>query len=271
MKLTIVYMIAGLSSRFKGLIKPLAKVGPNGETLIEYSINQAINSEFNKIIFIVSEHTKKQVKKEFGDDYNGIPIIYVLQKHNTEKRDKPWGTCDAICSATEFIQEPFVVCAGDDIYGKKTFEILTEHLRNSQSDATAGKKLIEMLPEVGDVNRGIFEINKNNDVINIREIEKINRKNINEKGLNKNTATSISIFALHPETLKLLNEKLKKFKEENKDDRKIECYLNVKLGELLNEGKIKIRYYETPEKWLGITNPSDEIKIRNELIKKDKK
>ena len=269
MNISIVYMVAGLSKRFGGEMKPLAKVGPNNETLIEYSINQALRSGFNKIIFIVGEKTEKPFKEMFGNEYGGVPIEYAFQEYDSKKRDKPWGTCDALCSAINKIKETFVVCAGDDIYGEKTFKILTDHLKNSEEDVTISKNLIEMLPKEGTVNRGIFKVDDRNNILEIEEAEKINRENFKEKGFEEKTPTSKSIFALHPETLKLLNEELKKFKNENKGNRKIECYLNVKLGELLKERKIKIKYYETPEKWLGITNPSDEIKVRNRIKNKN--
>ena len=267
MNLTLVYIVAGLSSRFSGKIKAFTEVGPHGETLIEYSLNQAIKAGFNKIIFVVGEHTEKLFKEKFGDNYKGIPVEYTLQYYNKEKRDKPWGTCDAVCSAIKLVNEPFVIATGDDIYGEKTFEILANHFKNSNEDATIAKKLIEMLPENGEVNRGVFQIDKNNYVTDGEEILKISRANFLTRGLAENSPTSISIFGLHPKTLKMLNEKLKQFKEQNSDDRKIECFLNTKLIELIKEQKIKMKLYFTPEKWLGITNPDDEYKVREELKK----
>ncbi|MCK4553027.1 NTP transferase domain-containing protein [Candidatus Pacearchaeota archaeon] len=265
MNLTIVYMVAGLSSRFGGKIKQFAKVGPEGETLIEYSVNQAIKVGFNKIVFIIGEHTKRPFKEKFGESYKGIPIEYVLQEYNKEKRDKPWGTCDAVCSAIEKINESFVVCTGDDIYGEKTFEILANHLNTNDDNATATKNLIEMLPEKGSVNRGIFEVDENNYVVNGTEELGISKKNFIEKGFDKNSPVSISIFALQPKTLQLLKEKVEIFKEQNKEDKKIECFMNTELINLIKENKIKMKLYYTPEKWLGVTNPDDEEIVRVKL------
>jgi len=265
MDLTIIYMVAGMSSRFGGKIKQFAKVGPNNETLIEISVNQAINAGFNKIIFVVGEHTKKPFKELFGNKYKSIPIEYAFQNYDKTKRDKPWGTCDAVCSAIELIKEPFVIATGDDIYGEKTFEILANHLQTSKDDTTVVTKLIEMLPENNSVCRGIFEVNENDYVINGVESVNINRQNFKERGFTENSPVSISIFGLHPNTLKLLKEKLNDFKQQNNDDRKSECYLNIKLIELIQKKKIKMKLYYTPEKWLGITNPKDEIKVREEL------
>ena len=267
MALTIAYMVAGLSSRFGGKIKSFAKVGPNNETLIEYSLNQAIKSGFDKIIFIVGEHTQKPFKEKFGESYKGIPVEYVIQEFNKEKRDKPWGTCDSVCSATEKIHEPFIVASGDDIFGEKTFEILANHLKKSKDNAVVVKKLSEMLPESGTVNRGIFEIDKNNYVTGGVEEENISRENFIERGFNENSPVSISIFGLHPETLGLLKEKLNEFKRKNSGDRKTECYLNLELIKLIQEKKLKMKLYYTPEKWIGITNPGDEIVVRRMLKK----
>jgi dTDP-glucose pyrophosphorylase len=120
-EVAIVYLVAGISSRFGGKIKQFAVVGSNGETLIEYSMNQAIKAGFNKIIFIVGNSTEKPFKEKFKDSYKGIEIKYAHQLYDPKERDKPWGTCDAICSAKNLINGAFVVCNGDDIYGEKPF------------------------------------------------------------------------------------------------------------------------------------------------------
>ena len=116
--IALVYMVAGMSSRFGGKIKQFAKVGPEGETLIEYSLNQAIPAGFTKIVFIVGNKTEKPFKEMFGDSYKGIPIKYASQNFDSASRDKPWGTTDALCSAKELLDCPFIICNGDDLYGK---------------------------------------------------------------------------------------------------------------------------------------------------------
>ena len=187
--MAIVYMVAGISSRFKGKIKQFAKIGPQGETLIEYSLKQALSAGFNKIIFIVGNSTEEPFKKMFKDSYKGIPIEYALQKYNPKERNRPWGTLDALCQTKDIVKSPFVVCNGDDLYGEQSFKILTNHLREKRTNATLGYNILKVIPEEGYVNRGIFEI-KENKVISIKEILNITKENLFSKGLNESTTAS---------------------------------------------------------------------------------
>ncbi len=264
-QIALVFMVAGISSRFGGKIKQFAKV-TDTETLIEYSLNQALKSGFSKIIFIVGNKTQFPFKEKFGNEYKGIPVEYALQTYDETKRDKPWGTTDALCSIRDIINCPFIVCNGDDIYGKNTFRILFNHLKNNKNndDATAGYKLIEVLPEKGGVNRGIFNI-ENNYVKDMNETFNIEKSNLSATNTNSDDLCSMNIFALHPRTLKLLDKALKQFKEQHKEDRKKECLLPTELSNLIKEKKIKMKVYQTNDKWFGITNPGDEEVIREQL------
>jgi NDP-sugar pyrophosphorylase family protein len=264
--IAIVYMVAGISRRFGGKIKQFAKVGLNDETLIEYSLKQALSAGFNKIVFIVGNKTEKAFKEKFGNSFNGIPVLYAYQKYNPKKRDRPWGTCDAICAVKDVLDCPFVVCNGDDLYGIKVFKALYEHLKNSKEAAAIGYKLDVVLPESGTVNRGIFEIDNNNYVKSIKETFDISRDNLKLQKLSD--PCSMNIFALHPETLSHLTSKLELFKEQNKEDRKIECLIQDKLTELIQEKKLFMKLYPASEPWLGVTNPGDEEKVKEFLAEK---
>lgn len=257
-------MVAGLSSRFGGKPKWLIKIGPNQETLIEYSLKQALKAGINKIIFIVSEKTHPLFKQEFGDNYNNIPIIYVFQKFDPEKRDKPWGTVDALCSIREIIDCPFIVCNGDDIYGENAFKILVNHLKNDIGGATIGYKLKNVLSEKGVVNRGIFQI-EDNFVKSIKEIFNLSYENLVENKLSGEELCSMNIFAFHQSIIPELNKVLEKFKRDNKDNKKIECLLPKEITNLIGDKRIILKICPTEEKWLGVTNPEDEEKVREEL------
>ena len=263
-EITLVYLVAGISSRFKGRIKQFAEIGPLKETLIEYSLKQALPAGFNKIVFIVGNLTEKPFKEMFGDLYKGIPVEYTLQKYDTQERNRPWGTLDALCQAKDIIKSPFVVCNGDDLYGEQSFKILTNHLREKRTNATLGYNILKVIPEEGYVNRGIFEL-KENKVISIDEVLNISKKNLSSKGLNENTIASMNIFAFQPEVLNSFNRRLIKFKEQYKRDKEVECFLPVEVGNLIKKGELTIEIYSTPNKWIGITNPEDESKVREIL------
>lgn len=264
-EIALVYMVAGMSSRFGGKIKCLAPVGPEDETLLEYSFKQALPAGFTKIILIVSEKTKQPIQEKFGNSYNNIPIIYATQEFDYEKRDKPWGTNDALCSAKNLINCPFVVANGDDIYGENSFRILFNHLEKETECATIGYKLENVLPEKGSVNRGVFQTNSQEEVEAIKEHLDISKENFLEKGLSLISLCSMNLFALTPQTLNFLNELLIEFKNKHKEDRKIECFLPEKLGELIKQNKIKMKLYATDDICFGITNPEDEKILKTKI------
>ena len=263
---SIVYMVAGMSSRFGGKIKQFAKVGKNNETLIEVSINQAIDAGFDKIIFIVGEKTSAPFKEKFQNEYKGIKIDYALQTFDKETRDKPWGTCDALVCAKSVINDDFVVCNGDDLYGANTMKsLITFSKENNVDHATIGYTLGNVLPDNGEVNRGIFSTDNDNNVLEIDETLNISKANLKEKNLSEKNLSSQNIFFIKKETLNLLEEKLIKFKETHPGDRKSECYLPTELSNLINEDKIKLKLIPTSDKWFGVTNPEDEAIIKEQL------
>ncbi len=264
-EIAIVYMTAGISSRFGGRMKQFAEVGPNGEKLIEYSIKQAIPAGFSKIIFIVGDKTEKPIKDFFRNNYLGTPVIYAIQNYNIKERDRPWGTVEALCSAKNLIDSSIVVCNGDDIYGQSSFKILFRHLQNSNEEATIGYKLIDVLPNNGNTNRGIFKIN-NEYIKEINEVFNIDKSDLSSTNVKEDDLCSMNLFALHPKTITILDNILTEFKENHKGDRKIECLLPIELSRLIQDGKIKMKIYKTNDKWFGITNPEDEEIVRKELL-----
>jgi len=267
--ISIVYMVAGLSSRFGGKVKQFAHVGPNEETLIEISMNQALKAGFDKIIFIVGEKTEKLFKEKFGFEYKGIPIAYAMQTFNTLERDRPWGTCDAVVSAKDVIVDKFVVCNGDDLYGENTFKLIYNWLSKEGTPVTAGYVLGSVLPEKGLANRGILLSGDDGCVASINEIIGVGKENLSEFGLTDRSVSSQNIFGLRKEDVLFLEQNLFDFKEKNKGDRRSECYLPCEVSRLIKDGKLKMKLLKAPDEWMGVTNPEDEITLRNLL--KDKK
>ena len=266
---TIVYLVAGLSSRFGGKIKQFAVIGPNNETLIELSMLQAKKAGFEKIVFVVGEKTKEPFKKKFGNNFQGTPIFYAEQEFDKEKRDKPWGTTDALVSAKNVVRENFVVCNGDDLYGTDALKKAKTFLENcvDGEGIAIGYELGKVIPEKGKANRGLFEFDENYNITNIQELLGIEKNNLNLKGLNEKTLVSMNLFGLNKNCLKLLDEKLAIFKKQNFSERQNECFLPVEISNLIKEKKIRMKLIASNSRWFGVTNPEDEEIIKAKIKK----
>lgn len=265
-EVALVYMVAGMSSRFGGEVKQFARVGPNDETLIEYSLKQALDVGFSKIIFIVGNRTEVKFREMFGDEYIGVPVFYARQGFDFETRNRPWGTVDALCCVKELIDCSFVVCNGDDIYGKSSFEILFNHVQKSEESATIGFKLGNMLSDSCDVNRGIFEVNRDGYIESMVEMFAVNRQNLVEKNLDVDDLCNVNLFAFHPSVLEMLDVKLKSFKERNDGDRDAECLLSTELSKLVESRLMKIKTYFASGKYMGVTGPEDVEIVRKTIL-----
>ena len=252
-------MVAGMSSRFGGKPKQMAKIGPNGMTLIEFSVLQALTQQFSKIVFITNEDTEYLFRNIFMDDYYQVPVLYIRQQYNKNIRDRPWGTTDAICRLNKYINEPFILCNGDDIYGESTFEKGYNLIKNTMSNIIGGLPVIETMPLKGTVNRGVIKIN-GNMVSSLEEMLNISIDNNSEL---MNELTSVNFIGLQPRVLNLLSNILAKFKINHTGDRRIECLLPDDLNNLIQNKKIKIYFFEIKNKVIGITNPGDEIIVKN--------
>ncbi len=259
----LVYMAAGISSRCNGKIKALVPV-LNEKTLIDASLEQALKSGFDKIIFIVSRKTEQAFKEKFKDKINGIPVFYALQEYD-ETRDKPWGTVDAVVSASKLLDSSFVVCNTDDLYGEETFKLLYQAAAKKEN-AVIGFKLINTLPREGEVNRALFKA-QDNLVKSLKEGYGWSMENLSTRGIDKNSLCSMNIFAFNLEVLDLLEKDLTDFKLNNKDDRKIELILCTEINKLISENKIQVKLYPSEDKVMGITNPGDEVLVREALIR----
>ena len=265
MKTAVVYLVAGMSSRFGGKIKQFAKVGPNGETLIEYSMKQAIEAGFDEIIFVVGEKTEAPFREMFGDDYKGTPIKYAKQSYNPQTRDRPWGTVDALLAAKDIIDCPFTICNGDDIYGVEAFKTIHEYLTQNDAACTVGFRLGKTVPEEGTVTRGIFEVDDNNNIVKITETPNIEKARFSEMNLSDDTLCNVNMIALPVHVLDHLDAVLQEFKRMHEGDRKAECLLPTELGNLISEGKLVMKLIPTEAQWYGVTNPGDEEVVKAAL------
>lgn len=264
-EIALVYMVAGMSSRFGGKIKQFAKVGPNNTTLMEYSMKQSLAAGFTKIIFIVWKMTKEPFMEMFGDNYNWIPVYYAEQTFDPELRDKPRWTLDALCCGVNIIDCPFVVCNWDDLYGANSFKLIVDNMKKSDDAVTIGYILENVLSKEWTVNRWIFDIDENWYIVDITETLGIAESNLWELNLTWKELCSMNLFGLDNNTLIQLNEILKKFKNTHIWDRKSECYLPTELANLIKEWKLKMKIFPTPDTWLGVTNPQDEEIVRKQI------
>lgn len=257
----VVFMVAGMSSRFGGNPKQMAIVGPNNETLIEYSVNQALTCEFNKIIFITNKKTENLFIDIFGKVYKNTPVVYIQQNYDENERSRPWGTTDALCSILENVDEPIILLNGDDIYGECTFKRGFELMNIKESNIIGGQKLYKTLPEKGKVNRGII-FTSEDDVIGLKEMLGISKEE-NPELLNQ--FGNVNFIGLQVNILVELKKILDKFKCLNRGNKKIECLLPDNLNELIVKDILKMKYFEIKYNVIGITNPGDEVIIRNIL------
>lgn len=263
--ISLVYMVAWMSSRFGGKIKQFAKVGPHDSTLIEYSLYQALPAWFSKIIFIVGKMTELPFKEMFWDSYQWIPVEYAMQSFDEAVRDRPWGTIDALCSAKNLIHWPFVVCNWDDIYWAQSFKSLFDHLQNSDESVSLWYILENVIPDQWSTNRWIFTVDGENYVQDIKECLWIQKNTLSEIWLHPRDLCSMNIFWLTNTVLELLDTVLSKFKIEHAGDRKAECYLPVEIAHIIQGEWVKMKLYPTPDQRFGVTNPEDEDIVRNQI------
>ena len=262
MTLTAIYLAAGASSRFGGKCKALVELGPNNESLLELSMQQAKKAGFDNFIFIVSDKTIDDIKKCFGDKFEDIPIKYAIQEM-PDWREKPVGTSHALLSAKELVNEPFIVLNSDDIYGEFTFKAVADYMKNENAYCLPGYRLKNVLAEEGTVNRGLIK-EKGGFVEKIEEQFNVSKDDIPSKYTGKEFI-SMNLFGLQPKFLEFLEKDFKVFLEENKENPKKEWLLPDSITKFKEQTKINIKVIPTPDKWIGITHPEDEEKARNAL------
>ncbi len=263
MNLTAVFPAAGLSFRFGGKIKALARVGPNNETLLDVSMDQAKEAGFNKFVIITSDKTIKPLKDVFGDSFKGIPIKYCIQK-TPDYRQKPFGTGHALLSAKDLVKESHLYLSSDEIYGLKTLKAVADYLRtNKNGYCIPAYRLKNVLPQEGTVNRGMI-IENGNSLERIEEQFKISLQDIPSKYTGEEFI-SMSVCGLNHEILEYLEKDFNRFLEKHKDDPVAEYLLVDGITNLIKEKGANVVLLPTEDKPLSLTNPEDEEKMRKQL------
>lgn len=283
----LVIMAAGIGSRFGKGIKQLAKVGPSGEIIMDYSIHDALEAGFNKVVFIIRKDIEEEFKQVIGNRIEKITNVeYVYQdiKDLPEgftcpaDRTKPWGTGHAVLAAKKVIKEPFVVINADDYYGKEAFTKIHEYLTadrektNKMDICMAGFILENTLSDNGGVTRGVCALDENKRLIGITETYNIQKtengpaavdEETGEKtALDSKTLVSMNMWGLTPEFLDVLEKGFQEFlKEVKPGELKKEYLLPAVVDSMIQEGKAQVAVLKTHDTWFGVTYQEDKEKV----------
>lgn len=282
-KLTLLVLAAGIGSRYGG-IKQIDGFGPNGETIMDYSLFDALRSGFDKVVFIVREEILETVREKFGGRLKGkAEVDYVIQSLNSlippqyknAARTKPWGTGHAMLCAKDVINEPFAVINADDFYGRQAFASLVDFFRDpaGTTNAMVGYTLKNVLSENGSVSRGCGETDTNNflkSVVERTTIVKENGKIISkekdgDRELSPETPTSMNFWGFHPAIFPKTEQLFTGFMQRNKGDLKAEFYIPLFVNELIRQGSEKVKVISGGSVWFGVTYKEDKEVVASRI------
>ena len=285
MEPTLFVLAAGLGSRYGGL-KQMDGVGPNGETIMEYSVYDAVRAGFGKVVFVI-RHSFELEFKEFVNQRFGkvIPVEIVFQELDylpagyqlNKDRVKPWGTNHAVLMGKDAIHEPFCVINADDFYGKESFEIISKYLQSVEGEknqyAMVGYRVGNTLSESGSVARGVCSTNADGlltTVVERTHIELIDGKiqYKEEDGwheLGENTPVSMNMWAFTPDYFDYSESAFKKFLDERGNELKSEFFIPLLVNNLINSNTATVKVLDTPSRWFGVTYIEDKPMVMNKI------
>jgi len=284
MKPTLLILAAGMGSRYGG-IKQMDSFGPSGETIIDYSIYDAIRSGFGKVVFIIREDFAEDFKDLFEPKLKGkIKTEYVMQEmdsytegfHSLVERTKPWGTAHAVLCAKEVINEPFAVINADDFYGRDAFEKAAAFLTSEVSPkkyCIIGYLLSKTLSENGTVSRGVCDVDANGNLVSIAERTKIFPEDDNiyyvENGLRvpvpPETPVSMNFWGFDPNVFDFIQKLFIRFLKENVNNPKAEFFIPIIGDAFIREDKGDIKVIPTFSQWFGVTYKEDAPAVRKDI------
>lgn len=282
MKPTLFVLAAGMGSRYGGL-KQLDGLGPNGETIMDYSIYDAIRAGFGKVVFVIRRVFEADFREKIVSKYaDRIPVEIVFQELDNlpagfkvpEGREKPWGTNHAVLMGKDVINEPFAVINADDYYGRESFQVLADYLKSIEGTegkyAMVGYRVSNTLSESGSVARGVCETNEQGFLTKVTERTKILREEdgvirfIEEDGktaLDENTPVSMNMWAFTPDYFRYSEQCFVEFLKEHGNELKSESYIPTLVDELIHSGKATCRVLDTPSRWFGVTYATDRPQV----------
>lgn len=291
MKPTLLILAAGLGSRYGG-IKQMDKVGPSGESIIDYSIYDAIRAGFGKVVFVINKKIEKDFKEVFEPKLKGrIETAYVLQEIEKlpqdfvcpKERIKPWGTAHAILAAKDLIDEPFAVINADDFYGAESYLTIKKFFDQPQEGklqfSMVGYSLDKTVTDFGSVSRGVCQFDTEMNLIEVNERTNIQRKDggigfYSEddqwKGLKGDEIVSMNFWGFTPDLFKHLEDGFVNFLKDNIQKPKSEYYIPTIVTELIAKDLADFKVLESKEQWFGVTYQEDKpivIESVHNLIK----
>ena len=278
--ITLLIMAAGMGSRYGGL-KQLDAIGPSGETIIDYSVYDAIKAGFTKVVFIIRKDFEQEFKSKITDKYEGqIQVEFAFQDLNDlpdeftcpEGREKPWGTGHAILSARNVINEPFIAINGDDFYGRESFKVVADYYRKgANSFSMVAFKLDKTLSSFGGVTRGLCTVNdeKLNTVIETADLEKTDYGVSSNRDieLDGSEPVSMNVWGFTPILFKYLEEKFVEFLSENGTEIKSEYLIPSVVNELIQSGQETVHVLRSGATWFGVTYKEDKPFVEGEIEK----
>lgn len=287
MKPTLLILAAGMGSRYGGL-KQIEPVGPNGETILEYSVFDAIRAGFGKVVFVIRESFADDFKARFESKLQGkIEIEYVFQELNKlpegftlpEGREKPWGTGHAVLMAKDAIKEPFAVINADDFYGAEAYRVIAEYLlksTDSKKYAMVGYQLNNTLSEFGSVSRGICVTNDNNQLTKITETHKIRMEGEmlfceSENGetaqLTGKEIASMNFWGFQPSIFQNIETLFIDFLNKNIHLPKSEFYIPFVVFDMILSGQASVEVLNADSPWFGVTYKEDKPFVIDQIQK----
>ena len=293
MKPTLVILAAGMASRY-GSMKQTDGFGPNGETIIDYSIYDAIQTGFGKVIFVIKEEFAANFKSIFESKLKGkIETDYVFQNFDLTpygidfeiERAKPWGTAHATLAAKDVVHEPFCVINADDFYGREAYQKMHDFLTTEISDSQfslIGFQTDKTLSDYGSVSRGVCEVDDSGNMTEVNERIKVYFKkdaegnntsevayeeNGQEFPLKADSRVSMNFWGFTPKVFELSSEMFKNFALKNKDNPKAEFFIPLVADELVKTGNAAFKVIPTQNKWFGVTYIEDKPIVQESIDK----
>ena len=272
---TLLVLAAGMGSRYGGL-KQIDPVGPSGETIMDYSIFDALRAGFGKVVFIIRKDIEEPFKQTIGARFEKhVAVDYVFQELDKlptgftppAGRTKPWGTGHAILMAANAIREPFAAINADDFYGAHSFRVLAEHLRSGSPDfAMVGFVLRNTLSEFGSVARGVCKTSDDGYLETVTEMTKIERDGTAAKAmapdgkalrLGGDETVSMNLWGFTPALFNDLRELFVQFLAQQGAEEKSEFYIPAAVNELIRAGRARVKVLRSPDSWFGVTYRED--------------